>query len=50
MPDFYTAISVDIEEDLLPLSVLLHQRGLAHRVFEESGRQVVKVQSEEQVK
>ena len=48
MPDFYTALNVDIEEDLLPLSALLHQRGVAHRIFEEGGRQVVKVQHREQ--
>ena len=48
MPDFHTALNVDIEEDLLPLSALLHQRGVAHRIFEEGGRQVVKVQHREQ--
>ena len=48
MPDFYTALNVDIEEDLLPLSALLHQRGVAHRIFEEGGRQVVRVQHREQ--
>ena len=44
MPETHTALSVDVEEDLLPLSALLHQRGLRHRVFEEGGRQVLKVQ------
>ena len=48
MPDFYTALNVDIEEDLLPLSALLHQRGVAHRIFEQGGRQVVRVQHREQ--
>lgn len=48
MPDFHTALNVDIEEDLLPLSALLHQRGVAHRIFEEGGRQVVRVQHREQ--
>lgn len=48
MADFYTALSVDVEEDLLPLSALLHQRGVVHRIFEEGGRQVVKVQREGQ--
>jgi len=48
MSVFHTALSVDVEEDLLPLSALLHQRGVAHRIFEESGRQVVKVQHAEQ--
>ncbi len=48
MPELYTALSVDVEEDLLPLSALLHQRGVAHRVFEEGGRQVLKVQRRDQ--
>jgi len=48
MPDFFTALNVDVEEDLLPLSALLHQRGVAHRIFEEGGRQVVRVQHREQ--
>lgn len=33
---------------MLPLSALLHQRGVVHRIFEEGGRQVVKVQRAEQ--
>lgn len=48
MSGFHTALSVDVEEDLLPLSALLQQRGVAHRIFEEGGRQVVKVQHAEQ--
>lgn len=48
MADLYTALSVDVEEDLLPLSALLHQRGVAHRIFEENGRQVLKVRQREQ--
>ena len=48
MSNFHTALSVAVEEDLLPLSALLHQRGVAHRIFEEGGRQVVKVQRDEQ--
>ncbi|RLA57659.1 MAG: rhomboid family intramembrane serine protease [Gammaproteobacteria bacterium] len=39
----YTALSVDIAEDILPLSAVLHQRGLLHRIYEENGRQVLKV-------
>jgi len=39
----YTALKVDLEEDLLPLSALLHQRGVVHRIFEEGGLQVLKV-------
>lgn len=49
MSDFHTALDVDIEEDLLPLTVLLHQRGVAHRVIEKQGRQLLKVQRPEQV-
>lgn len=48
MSVFHTALSVDVEEDLLPLSALLHQRGVVHRIFEESGRQVLKVQHAQQ--
>jgi GlpG protein len=48
MSEFHTALSVDVEENLLPLSTLLHQRGVVHRVFEENGRQVLKVQRREQ--
>jgi rhomboid protease GlpG len=39
----YTALSVDLQEDLLPLSAVLRQRGVGHRIFEENGRQVLKV-------
>ena len=39
----FTALRVDLSEDLLPLSAVLHQRGVPHRIFEESGRQVLKV-------
>mgnify|MGYP003625782181 CR=1 FL=1 len=49
MPDLYTALNVDLGEDLLPLSALLHQRGVAHRVYEEGGRQVLKVQDRQRV-
>jgi rhomboid protease GlpG len=43
MADFHHALSVAVEEDLLPLSALLHQHGVAHRIFEEGGQQVVLV-------
>ena len=43
MEDMITALSVDVEEDLLPLTALLRQRGVAHRIYEEGGRQVLKV-------
>lgn len=45
----YTALSVDIAEDILPLSAVLHQRGLRHRIYEENGRQVLKVSEQAQV-
>ena len=45
----YTALSVDVAEDILPLSGVLHQRGLAHRIFEENGKQVLKVNEEGRV-
>jgi GlpG protein len=38
-----------VEEDLLPLSTLLHQHGVVHRIFEERGRQVVMVDAASQV-
>jgi GlpG protein len=49
MTQHHTALQVDVAEDLLPLSALLHQRGIAHRVFEEHGRQVLVVQTAEHV-
>lgn len=45
----FTALSVDVAEDILPLSAVLHQRGLAHRIFEENGRQVLKVNDSSRV-
>ena len=48
MASSHTALRVSIEEDLLPLSTLLYQPGVPHRIFEEGGHQVLKVQSEEQ--
>lgn len=43
-----TALSVDVEEDLLPLTALLRQRGVAHRIYEEDGMQVLQVPGGEQ--
>lgn len=43
MTPFYEALSVSVEEDLLPLSALLHQRGVDHRIFEADGQQVIMV-------
>ncbi|MEP0203047.1 MAG: rhomboid family intramembrane serine protease [Halioglobus sp.] len=45
----HTALSVGVEENLLPLSAVLKQHGVAHRVFEERGQQVLKVTSPEAV-
>ncbi len=45
----FTALQLDITEDLLPLSAVLHQRGVEHRIYEESGRQVLKVDRENQI-
>lgn len=39
-----TALSVDLSEDILPLSAVLHQRGVVHRIYEENGRQVLAVE------
>lgn len=49
MVSSFTVLEVSIEEDLLPLSALLRSRGVAHRVFEESGRQVLVVMSQDHV-
>ena len=49
MADFHQVLSAPVEEDLLPLSVLLHQHGVVHRIFEEGGLQVVMVQRQDQV-
>ena len=43
MTDYHPALTVGVEEDLLPLSALLQQRGV-HRVFEKNGQQVLAVQ------
>jgi len=42
------AIRVDASEDLLPLSALLRQRGVRHRIFEDAGQQVLEVASADQ--
>jgi len=43
MSELHRVLQVDVAEDLLPLSALLHQKGIAHRVHEEHGRQVLAV-------
>ncbi|MDG2046316.1 MAG: rhomboid family intramembrane serine protease [Halioglobus sp.] len=48
MQDSFQALNVALEEDLLPLSGLLHQHGITHRIFEEGGRQIVLVGREDQ--
>lgn len=45
----YSALRVSVAEDLLPLCALLHQRGVKHRVFEQSGQQVLEVTQQSQV-
>lgn len=45
----FTALSVDLAENILPLSAVLHQRGLVHRIYEENGRQVLKVSEQARV-
>lgn len=45
----FTALQLDISEDLQPLSAVLYQRGVAHRIYEESGHQVLKVDRENQI-
>jgi len=44
-----TALQLDIGEDLLPLSAVLHQQGIGHRIYEQGGHQVLVVASQEQV-
>ncbi len=34
-------LQTDFNEDLLPFSVMLHSRGIRHRIFEDGGRQVL---------
>lgn len=49
MPDLFDALAVPVEEDLLPLSVLLQRRGLPHRIIEDSGSQLLQVTRREHV-
>mgnify|MGYP003630197885 CR=1 FL=1 len=44
MSAFYRALSAPLDENLLPFSLLLRQRGVVHRIAEEGGRQVLDVQ------
>ncbi|MCB1842397.1 MAG: rhomboid family intramembrane serine protease [Halioglobus sp.] len=45
MSALYRALSVELDEDLLPFSLLLRQRGVVHRIAEEGGRQVLDVEN-----
>jgi GlpG protein len=44
-----TVLRVDVTEDLLPLSAVLHQRAVIHRIYEEAGYQVLTVENRSQV-
>ncbi|NQX88007.1 MAG: rhomboid family intramembrane serine protease [Halioglobus sp.] len=48
MSDFKRALGVTLDEDLKPLSVLLHRKGVAHRIFEQGGQQVLMVDGAQQ--
>ncbi len=37
------ALQADLDTDLLPFAVLLHSRGIRHRIFEDSGKQVLEL-------
>lgn len=41
--ELFNAIEVPLEEDLRPLSALLQERGVPHRIVENAGRQVLQV-------
>ncbi|MDX1733728.1 MAG: rhomboid family intramembrane serine protease [Halioglobus sp.] len=43
MDEMFKALAVPLEEDLLPLSVLLRERGVPHRIVEQDGQQVLQV-------
>lgn len=49
MNERHCALQVEVAENLLPLSALLHQRGVRHRIYEESGHQRVMVAQPEHV-
>lgn len=48
MGELYRAFGVAVDEDLKPLVGLLRQHGVAHRIFEEGGEQVLMVEGAEQ--
>lgn len=49
MSQSFKALSVNVDEDLRPLSVTLFQRGVRHRIYESHGQQVLMVADEAQV-
>ena len=49
MTNSYTVLRVPLAEDLLPLTALLRSRGVAHRIYEEEGRQVLAVFDQQHV-
>lgn len=49
MAKSYTVLSASLDEDLLPLTMLLRSKGLQHQVYEQGGRQVLTVFDERHV-
>ncbi len=49
MMEFHEVLRIGVEEDLLPLSALLYKREINHRIFEEGGQQVLKVEKPEHI-
>lgn len=49
MTDNQIALTVNLDEDLLPLSAMLQQRGVPHKIFEKQGQQVLAVAHSDQV-
>ena len=43
---FMRVIETSLEEDLTSFSLYLRQKQVAHRIFEESGRQIVELADE----
>lgn len=49
MAQLYKALEAPLEQDLLPLSAVLQQKGVMHRISEQHGRQVLEVTRAEDV-
>ncbi len=45
----HTVLRVELGEDLLPFSALLHRRGVPHRIIEQAGQQVLQVSDPQQI-